>query len=47
MTPFTARTYSIGDIWGGIKGYDLEYLSDVLAALNTHQSVENKNPYAN
>lgn len=27
--------------------YDLEYLPDVLAALNTYQSVENKDPYAN
>ncbi|KUL91069.1 hypothetical protein ZTR_01016 [Talaromyces verruculosus] len=47
VTTFTVRTYPIGDVWGGIKVYDLEYLPEVLAALNTYQSVENKDPYAN
>ncbi|KAF3401102.1 Bifunctional solanapyrone synthase [Talaromyces pinophilus] len=47
VTTFMVRTYPIGDVWGGITAYDLEYLPDVLAALDTYQSVENKDPYAN
>ncbi|PCG91139.1 FAD-binding, type 2 [Penicillium occitanis (nom. inval.)] len=47
VTTFMVRTYPIGDVWGGITVYDLEYLPDVLAALDTYQSVENKDPYAN
>ena len=47
MTRFTLKTYSINQVWGGIKSYSLDQLPALLAAMQEYQSNPNKDLYAN
>ncbi|KAL8746678.1 MAG: hypothetical protein Q9190_001332 [Brigantiaea leucoxantha] len=47
VTQFKLSTFSIGQIWGGIKSYSLEQLPALFAAMFEYQSNPNKDPYAN
>ncbi|KAI4218277.1 MAG: hypothetical protein L6R36_009037, partial [Xanthoria steineri] len=47
VTTFTLKTYSINQVWGGIKSYSLDQLPALLAAMQEYQSNPNKDLYAN
>ncbi|KAF2014438.1 putative FAD-binding oxidoreductase [Aaosphaeria arxii CBS 175.79] len=47
VTSFTLKTYSIYQVWGGVKLYNYTDLPKLLRAANEYQSTPTKDPYAN
>ncbi|KAL8751799.1 MAG: hypothetical protein Q9199_006180 [Rusavskia elegans] len=47
VTTFTLKTYSINQIWGGIKSYSLDQLPALFTAMQEYQSNPKKDLYAN
>ncbi|KAI3332048.1 FAD-binding domain-containing protein [Xylariaceae sp. AK1471] len=47
VTKFNAKTYPLGQGWGGIQVYASDQVPALLQALHEYQTTPNKDPYAN